>query len=144
MSIDARLLILDEPTLGLDILYRKEFYTSLIHDYFDHERTILITTHQVEEIESLLTDLLFIRDGKLILNTTMESLPEIYMELHTRSDLVEQARALGPLSERSLLGDTVFIFENNTREELEYLGKLRTPSVADIFVAKMQKQVNVV
>lgn len=139
MAIDARLLVLDEPTLGLDILYRKEFYTSLIHDYFDHERTILVTTHQVEEIETLLTDLLFIQDGRMILNTTMDKLPEIYTELHSNSDRAEQARALGPISERQMLGETVFIFENTTREELESLGKLRTPSVADVFVAKMQK-----
>jgi ABC-2 type transport system ATP-binding protein len=139
MAIDARLLILDEPTLGLDILYRKEFYTSLIHDYFDHERTILVTTHQVEEIESLLTDLLFIRDGRLILNTTMEKLPEIFTEVHSRSDQAQQARALGPISERPMLGGIVFIYENRAREDLEPLGKLRTPSVADLFVAKMQR-----
>jgi ABC-2 type transport system ATP-binding protein len=139
MAIDARLLILDEPTLGLDILYRKEFYTSLIHDYFDHERTILITTHQVEEIESLLTDLLFIRDGKLLLNTTMENLPDLFTEVHSRSDQVSRARELGPISERSLLGETVFIYENREREQLEQVGKLRTPSVADIFVAKMRR-----
>ena len=139
MAIDARLLVLDEPTLGLDILYRKEFYTSLINDYFDHERTILVTTHQVEEIESLLTDLLFIREGRLILNTTMEKLPEIYTEVHSNSDRAEQARAMEPISERKMLGETVFIFEGRAREELEPLGKLRTPSVADVFVAKMQK-----
>ena len=139
MAIDARLLVLDEPTLGLDILYRKEFYTSLINDYFDHERTILVTTHQVEEIESLLTDLLFIRDGRLILNTAMEKLPEIYTELHCRSEQADNARELGPISERPMLGETVFIFENHAREELEPLGKLRAPSVADVFVAKMQK-----
>ena len=140
MAIDARLLILDEPTLGLDILYRKEFYTSLIHDYFDHERTILVTTHQVEEIESLLTDLVFIRDGSLILNTTMDELPAIFTEVYSRSNNAEQARALGPISERPMLGGTVFIYENRAKEDLEHLGELRTPSVADLFVAKMQKQ----
>lgn len=140
MAIDARLLILDEPTLGLDILYRKEFYTSLIHDYFDHERTILVTTHQVEEIESLLTDLIFIRDGKLILNSTMDELPGIFTEVHCRSEKVEQARAVGPISERPMLGGIAFIYENKPRQELETLGDLGTPSVADLFVAKMQTQ----
>jgi len=138
MAIEARLLILDEPTLGLDILYRKEFYTSLIHDYFDHERTILVTTHQVEEIESLLTDLIFIRDGRLILNTTMDELPEMFTEVHCRSDKLEQARSLGPISERPMLGGIAFIYENKAREDLEPLGDLGTPSVADLFVAKMQ------
>ena len=140
MAIEARLLILDEPTLGLDILYRKEFYTSLINDYFDHERTILVTTHQVEEIESLLTDLLFIRDGRLILNTTMEALPEMFTEVQCRSDRLEQARALGPISERPMLGGVAFIYEARAREDLDALGQVRTPSVADLFVAKMQMQ----
>lgn len=138
MAIDARFLILDEPTLGLDILYRKQFYSSLINDYFDHERTILITTHQVEEIESLLTDLLFIRDGRLILNTTMEELPGIFTEVNCRSDQLENARSLGPISERTILGGIAFIYENTAREELEPLGELRTPSIADLFVAMMQ------
>ena len=140
MAIDARLLILDEPTLGLDILYRKEFYTNLIHDYFDHERTILVTTHQVEEIESLLTDLLFIRNGRLILNTTMEDVPGIFTEVHCRSDKLERARALNPISERPMLGGVAFIYENRARDELESLGELRNPSVADLCVAKMQTQ----
>ena len=141
MAIDARLLILDEPTLGLDILYRKEFYTSLINDYFDHERTILVTTHQVEEIESLLTDLIFIRDGRLILNTTMETLPEMFTEVHCRSDKLEQARAMGPISERPMLGGVAFIYENRAGADLEQLGELQTPSVADLFVAKMQTHI---
>ena len=138
MAIDARLLVLDEPTLGLDILYRKEFYTNLINDYFDHQRTILVTTHQVEEIESLLTDLVFIRDGKLILNTTMESLPEMYTEVLCRSGQLDNARSFSPISERKLLGGTAFIFEGRPRGELGHLGEMRTPSVADLFVAKMQ------
>lgn len=140
MAIDARLLILDEPTLGLDILYRKEFYTTLIHDYFDYERTILVTTHQVEEIESLLTDLIFIKEGRLILNTAMEDLAEMFTEVHCRSDMLEQARALGPISERPMLGGVAFIFENRVNTDLEQLGDLQTPSVADLFVAKMQTQ----
>ena len=140
MAIDARLLILDEPTLGLDILFRKEFYTSLIHDYFDHERTILVTTHQVEEIESLLTDLLFIRDGRLILNSSMEDLPEKYIEVRCRSDRVESARKLGPISERPMLGGVAFIFEDQSGRDLEHLGEIHSPTVADLFVAKMQLQ----
>jgi ABC-2 type transport system ATP-binding protein len=139
MAIDARLLVLDEPTLGLDILYRKQFYTALIHDYFDHERTILVTTHQVEEIESLLTDLVFIRDGRLILNATMDELPESFVEVSCRTDQLEQARALGPISERPILGGVAMIYEGRRQDELEFLGELRTPSVADLFVAKMQR-----
>jgi len=138
MAIDARLLILDEPTLGLDILYRKQFYTTLIHDYFDHERTILVTTHQVEEVESLLTDILFIRNGRLILNAAMDVLPDLYTEVYCRADKLERARAAGPISERPVLGGTALIYENKTSGELESLGELRTPSIADLFVAKMQ------
>jgi ABC-2 type transport system ATP-binding protein len=139
MAIDARLLILDEPTLGLDILYRKQFYTRLLDDYFDHERTVMITTHQVEEIEDLLSDLIFIRDGKLILNQSMEQFQEDYSELEASPGRIEQARSLGPISERSLLGSTVFLYEGITREQLAPLGKLRIPRIADLFVAKMQQ-----
>ncbi|NGP52571.1 ABC transporter ATP-binding protein [Thioalkalivibrio sp. XN8] len=139
MAIDARLLVLDEPTLGLDILYRKDFYATLLNDYFDGERTILLTTHQVEEVEHILTDLMFISHGKLVLDEPMESLGEKYLELVTRPDQAEAARRLGPLSERQGLGRHGFIFENRSREELAPLGELKVPGVADLFVAKVRR-----
>lgn len=138
MAIDVPLLVLDEPTLGLDILYRKRFYTSLLNDYFDQERTIVITTHQVEEIESLLTDLVFIRQGKIILNTPMERIEERFTEVHVKPERLEAARALGPLSEQPGLGKTAFLFEGVDKTTLAPLGDLRIPTIADLFVAKMQ------
>ena len=138
MAIDARLLVLDEPTLGLDILYRKQFYTSLLNDYFDEERTILITTHQVEEIEHILTDLIFIQDGKIALEATMEEVEEKYTELMVRPEMADEARKLSPLYERELFGRHIFLYENADREKLAGLGELHTPSVADLFVATMK------
>lgn len=138
MAIDVKVLVLDEPTLGLDILYRKQFYTTLLNDYFDEERTIIITTHQVEEVEGLLTDLLFIKNGRLILEAEMENIENQFVELEVRGESVEQARSLGPISERSVLGGSAFIFENGDQESLAELGKVRTPSIVDLFVAKMQ------
>lgn len=138
MAIDVPLLVLDEPTLGLDILYRKQFYTSLLNDYFDQERTIIITTHQVEEIESLLTDLIFIRRGEIILDTPMDEVPERFAEVHVNPDRLDEARALAPLYEQAGLGKTTFLFENVDRERLASLGDIRIPTVADLFVAKMQ------
>ncbi|MEH6559260.1 MAG: ABC transporter ATP-binding protein [Oceanicoccus sp.] len=138
MSIDAKILVLDEPTLGLDILYRKQFYSSLLNDYFNKDRTIIITTHQVEEIEALLTDLIFIHDGKLVLNSDMESLESTFFEIETTTENADIARTLQPISERSILGGSVFIYENIAKEKLVELGPIRTPSVADLFVAKMQ------
>ena len=138
MAIDARLLVLDEPTLGLDILYRKQFYTSLLNDYFDEERTILITTHQVEEIEHILTDLIFIRDGRIALQATMEEVERRYSEVLVKPDQADRARALGPLYERELFGRHIFLYDNVSRDNLEGLGELHTPSVADLFVATMQ------
>jgi len=138
MAIDVKVLVLDEPTLGLDILYRKQFYTTLLNDYFDEERTIIITTHQVEEVEGLLTDLLFIKNGRLILEAEMENIESQFVELEVRGESVEQARSLGPISERSVLGGSAFIFENGDQESLSELGKVRTPSIVDLFVAKMQ------
>jgi ABC-2 type transport system ATP-binding protein len=138
MSIDAKLLVLDEPTLGLDIIYRKQFYASLLNDYFDSERTILITTHQVEEVETLLTDLIFIRDGRIILNTEMENLSDKFTQLQAHGDHLEKARLLHPIAELAELGGASLIFEDVEREQLAPLGKLRTPSIADLFVAKMQ------
>lgn len=138
MAIDVPLLVLDEPTLGLDILYRKQFYTSLLNDYFDQDRTIIITTHQVEEIEPLLTDLVFIRHGRIILNTTMDEIPERFVEVHVKSENLDQARALGPISEQQGLGKTALLFEGAERSRLESLGETRIPSVADLFVAKMK------
>ena len=138
MAIDARLLVLDEPTLGLDIIFRKDFYRALLNDYFDGERTILLTTHQVEEIEHILTDLMFISHGKLVLDEPMDSLGEKYIEVATRPDRAEEARRLGPLSEQQGLGRYHFIFEGRSRDELAPLGELKVPGVADLFVAKVR------
>jgi len=137
-AIDARLLVLDEPTLGLDIIFRKEFYGNLLNDYFDGERTILITTHQVEEIENLLTDIMFIDEGRIILNTTMDSLAERYSELMASGDNAARARGFGPIFERDIFGKKAMLFEGVDREQLADLGELHTPSVADLFVAKIK------
>jgi ABC-2 type transport system ATP-binding protein len=139
MAIDARLLVLDEPTLGLDIIYRKEFYSALLNDYFDGERTILLTTHQVEEIEHILTDLMFISQGRIVLNESMDALGEKFLELATRPDRAEEARRLAPLSERQGLGRHHFIFEDRTRDELAPLGEIKVPGVADLFIAKVRR-----
>lgn len=137
-AIDAKLLILDEPTLGLDIIFRKEFYGNLLNDYFDGERTILITTHQVEEIENLLTDVMFINDGKILLDTSMDSIPETYVELQTSGVLAESARQLGPIYERDIFGKKIMTFANIAREELRQFGDVHTPSIADLFVAMVK------
>lgn len=137
-AIDAKLLVLDEPTLGLDIIFRKEFYGNLLNDYFDGERTILITTHQVEEIENLLTDVMFINDGKILLDTPMESIPETYAELQTSGALAESARELGPIYERDVFGKKIMTFANVARERLRQFGEVHTPSVADLFVAMVK------
>jgi len=139
MAIDARLLVLDEPTLGLDILYRKQFYTNLLNDYFDEQRTILITTHQVEEVEHILTDLVFIQDGKIALDATMDEVQERYAELMVSEQNAEQARSLGPLYERVLFGRHIFLYDGADRAQLAELGEIHTPSVADLFVATMQE-----
>jgi ABC-2 type transport system ATP-binding protein len=139
MAIDVRLLVLDEPTLGLDILYRKQFYTSLLNDYFDEERTILITTHQVEEVEHILTDLIFIQDGRIVLEASMETVEQRYAELMVKPDRAAEARALKPMFERELFGRHIFLYENMSREQLAGLGELHTPSVADLFVATMKR-----
>jgi len=137
-AIDAKLLVLDEPTLGLDIIFRKEFYGNLLNDYFDGERTILITTHQVEEIENLLTDIMFINDGQILLDATMDSLTETYVELMTSGENADAARRFGPLYERDIFGKKVMTFETPDREKLASFGELHTPSVADLFVAKIK------
>lgn len=140
MAIDAKLLVLDEPTLGLDILFRKRFYSNLLNEYFDEERTILITTHQVEEIEHILTDLLFIKDGKLVLNDTMDAVYERYTEVMVKPDQVEQARALGPLHERVLFGRHILLFDRGDSGKLENLGEIHKPSIADLYVALMGEE----
>lgn len=137
-AIDAKLLILDEPTLGLDIIFRKEFYTRLLNDYFDGERTIIITTHQIEEIENLLTDLMFINNGRLILDTSMERVPEQFAELMASGDAAESARKLGPIFEREVFGKKVLTFEGVHREKLTPFGEVRTPDISDLFVAKVK------
>lgn len=139
MAIDARLLVLDEPTLGLDILYRKQFYQRLLEDYFDEEKTILVTTHQVEEIEHILTDVMFIRDGRIVLDAPMDTLGERYTEVLVNADRVEAARALKPVDERALpFGKTVMLFDGADAARLGELGETRTPGLADLFVATMK------
>ncbi len=139
MAIDAKLLVLDEPTLGLDILYRKQFYQRLLEDYFDEQKTILITTHQVEEIEHILTDVMFIRDGKIVLDASMEDVGERFVEVLVDSDKSEAARAMKPIDERALpFGKTVMLFDNIPEAQLSTLGETRTPGLADLFVATMK------
>jgi len=137
MAIDVKLLVLDEPTLGLDILYRKQFYTNLLNDYFDEHRSILITTHQVEEVEHILSDLIFIKEGRIALDCTMEDVQERYVELMVAPERAEAARALNPLFERVLFGRHIFLYQNGNREQLKEFGELHTPNVADLFVATM-------
>ncbi|MBL8255622.1 ABC-2 type transport system ATP-binding protein [Pseudoxanthomonas japonensis] len=139
MAIDAKLLVLDEPTLGLDILYRKQFYQRLLEDYFDEQKTIIVTTHQVEEIEHILTDVMFIRDGKIVLTSPMEDVAERYTEVLVSGDAIDQARALKPIDERALpFGKTVLLFDGVPKGHLAALGETRTPGLADLFVAIMK------
>ena len=138
MAIDARLLVLDEPTLGLDILYRKQFYQSLLEDYFDEQKTIIVTTHQVEEIEHILTDLMFIRDGKIVLDTDMDQVGQRFAEVLVNPEHADAARALGPLQERKVFGKTIFLFDGADSRRLAELGEVRQPSVSELFVAIMK------
>jgi ABC-2 type transport system ATP-binding protein len=138
MAIDARILVLDEPTLGLDILYRKRFYQSLLEEYFDDNKTIIVTTHQVEEIEHILTDLMFIRDGKIVLDTDMEAVGERFAEVMVNADMAATARQLNPLDERQVFGKTIFLFDGVDHARLQALGEIRRPSVSDLFVATMK------
>ncbi len=135
MAIDARLLVLDEPTLGLDLLYRKAFYDSLLNDYFDGSRTILVTTHQVEEVQHILTDVVFLNRGKVVLDCSMEAFENRYAELVAAPDRLAEARELRPIHERQLFGRSILIFDGADRGRLAGMGEVRTPSLADIFVA---------
>jgi ABC-2 type transport system ATP-binding protein len=137
MAIDAKLLVLDEPTLGLDILYRKQFYDSLLNDYFDHSRTIIVTTHQVEEVQDVLTDLMFINRGRIALQCSMEEFDSRYLEVMVNPEHVAAARALKPIYERPVFGRSVLLFDHVDRDQLTALGEVRRPSIADLFVAVM-------
>lgn len=146
MAIDAKLLVLDEPTLGLDIIYRKQFYQNLLEDYFDEHKTIVITTHQVEEVEHILTDLMFIREGRIVLAASMEEIGERYIEVMVSHDKVSAANALQPIDRRTVFGKSVMLFDAGaagasngiSRQQLAALGEVRNPSVADLFVATMK------
>jgi ABC-2 type transport system ATP-binding protein len=140
MAIDAKLLVLDEPTLGLDLLFRKQFYDTLLNDYFDRHRTIIVTTHQVEEVQQILTDMMFINHGRIVLSSSMEDFEQRYAELTPRPDSVAEARALKPIYERQILGRPILLFDGADRARLAPLGEVRTPSIADLFVAVMGEQ----
>ncbi|MGA8809421.1 MAG: ABC transporter ATP-binding protein [Thermoanaerobaculia bacterium] len=137
MAIDARLLVLDEPTLGLDILYRKQFYDSLLNDYFDRSRTIIVTTHQVDEIQDVLTDVMFINHGRIVMECGMEEFESRYVEVMVRPENLAAARAFKPMRERQVFGRSILLFDQANRDELATLGDLRTPGIADLFVAVM-------
>jgi len=140
MAIDARLLVLDEPTLGLDILYRKQFYDSLLNDYFDRNRTIVVATHQVDEIEHVLTEVMFIDRGRIIFNRSMEEVESRYVEVMVHPEMAAAGRALKPMQERQVFGGSILLFEGVDRQQLAALGDVRTPSIADLFVAAIGKQ----
>ena len=140
MAIDAKLLVLDEPTLGLDILYRKQFYDSLLNDYFDRSRTILLTTHQVEEIEHVLTDVAFIDRGRIVFHRSIEEMESRYLEVSTRPEQLAAARALKPIHEREVLGRSILLFDHVDRQQLAALGEVRTAGIADLFVAIIGNQ----
>jgi ABC-2 type transport system ATP-binding protein len=140
MAIDAKLLVLDEPTLGLDILYRKQFYDSLLNDYFDRSRTILLTTHQVEEIEHVLTDVVFINRGRIVFNRSIEEMESRYLEVSIRPEQLAAARALKPIHEREVLGRSILLFDHVDRQQLAALGEVRTAGIADLFVAIIGNQ----
>ena len=135
MAIDAKLLVLDEPTLGLDILYRKQFYDSLLNDYYDHGRTIVVTTHHPEEIQHVITDVMFIDRGRVVLDCSMEDFESRYLEVMVRPEHTAAARVLKPMHERQLFGRSILMFDGVDREELAALGEVRTPSISDLFVA---------
>jgi ABC-2 type transport system ATP-binding protein len=137
MAIDARLLVLDEPTIGLDILYRKQFYDSLLNDYFDRTRTIVVTTHQVEEVQHVLTDVMFINRGRIIFESSMEDFESRYLEVTVRPEQLSAARALKPIYERQTLGRSVLLFDGVDRQKLAALGEVRTPGIAEVFVAML-------
>jgi ABC-2 type transport system ATP-binding protein len=139
MAIDAQLLVLDEPTLGLDILYRKQFYDSLLNDYFDRTRTIVVTTHQVEEVQDVLTDLMFIDRGRIVLSCSMDAFASRYVEVMVPPEHVPAARAFKPIHERQVFGRSILLFDQVDRHQLAALGEVRTPSIADLFVAVMGK-----
>jgi len=140
MAIEARLLVLDEPTLGLDILFRQQFYDSLLNDYFDRTRTIIVATHQIEEIQHILTDLIFINRGRIVLDTSMEEFESRYTEVQVRAGQLSSGRALNPTFERQTLDRTLLIFDGVDRTQLAPLGEMRAPSIADLFVAVMANQ----
>jgi ABC-2 type transport system ATP-binding protein len=142
MAIDAKLLVLDEPTLGLDLLYRKQFYDSLLNEYFDGSRTIVVTTHQVEEVQHVLTDLMFIQRGRIVLDCTMDAFEARYQEVMVHPEHVAAARALKPIHERQVFGRSVLLFDGVNYQQLEELGEVRTPSIADLFVALMGDKIS--
>src|SRR5438094_14628 len=137
MAIDAKLLVLDEPTLGLDILFRKQFYDSLLNDYFDRSRTIVVTTHQVEEVQDVLTDLMFIDRGRIVLECSMEEFESRYLEVMVNPEQLAAGRAFKPIHERSVFGRSALLFDRADRDQLAALGEVRRPSIADLFVAVM-------